>query len=288
MNKRILGYLSWQRRRKGIHLKEVLDLLIADCLAEQPDHIAITGDLTNISLPSEFDAVTQWLKQIAEPEKLSVIPGNHDAYINLDPSEGWQKWRAFMTGDAAHGQTLKGGADHGLAFPYLRRRGPLALIGLSSAVATAPGLASGRLGPAQLAKLSDLLDDLARERVIRVLLIHHSPLPGITSTRKELSDAHAFREVLREKGAELILHGHNHRFEQGWLEGASGPVPVVAVPSASALAFKDRPTAHYHLYRFSPSQKGYRMTLERRGYDPVSKQVVSREELDEIQLPGQQ
>jgi hypothetical protein len=38
----------------------------------------------------------------------------------------------------------------GTPFPFVRRRGPLALIGVSSAVPTPPLMATGRLGRAQL------------------------------------------------------------------------------------------------------------------------------------------
>ena len=53
-------------------------------------------------------------------------------------------------------------------FPFVRRRGPLALIGLSTAVPTPPFMATGRLGEAQLARLGETLVALAaREAVSR-------------------------------------------------------------------------------------------------------------------------
>ena len=47
----------------------------------------------------------------------------------------------YLRGDAA---------VDGAPFPFVRRRGPLALIGVSSAVPTPPLMATGRLGRAQL------------------------------------------------------------------------------------------------------------------------------------------
>src|SRR3546814_8605639 len=68
----------------------------------------------------------------------------------------------------------------------------------------------------------------------RVVLLHHPPRPGKVAWRKRLVDAEAFRRVIAEAGAELILHGHDHTFVSEVIEGPGGPVPVVGVPSASA------------------------------------------------------
>ena len=63
MGKRLLGYLSWQRRRRLIHRAEVLDALLKDLESRAPAHLAITGDLTNISLPGEFSQAADWLRR---------------------------------------------------------------------------------------------------------------------------------------------------------------------------------------------------------------------------------
>ena len=61
-------------------------------------------------------------------------------------------------------------------FPYLRRRGPLALIGLSSAVPTAP-LHGDRPARQRAARaLAAMLDALKHEKLFRVVLIHHPPV----------------------------------------------------------------------------------------------------------------
>ena len=69
----------------------------------------------------------------------------------------------------------------------------------------------------------------------RVLLIHHPPVAGLTSRRRSLRDADAFAEVLRRRGAELVLHGHLHRTTLASLPGPhpDRPIPVAGVPSAS-------------------------------------------------------
>src|SRR5262245_39982 len=81
--KRLSGYLNWHRNRKHLHLRPVLDSIVADLLAQRPDHIAVTGDLVNIGLPSEHLAALDWLATLGPPDRVSVVPGNHDIYTRL-------------------------------------------------------------------------------------------------------------------------------------------------------------------------------------------------------------
>src|ERR1051326_6221775 len=78
--KRVLGYVNWRRRRQLIHRREVLDGLVQDLKARAPDHVAVTGDLVNISLPADFAPAGVWLATLGRPHDVTVGPGNHDAY----------------------------------------------------------------------------------------------------------------------------------------------------------------------------------------------------------------
>ena len=101
LNQRVLGYVSWQRRRYRVHRREVLDALVADLREQAPDHVAITGDLVNISLPAEFVQAAVWLRQLGTPDWVTVIPGNHDAYVEVKWREAWAHWSDYMCGDGA-------------------------------------------------------------------------------------------------------------------------------------------------------------------------------------------
>src|SRR5262249_41495244 len=81
--KRALGYLNWVRKRRYDHLRPVLDRLVADLLAQAPQHIAAGGDLCNIGLPKEHAAGLAWLESLGSPQRVSVVPGNHDIYCAL-------------------------------------------------------------------------------------------------------------------------------------------------------------------------------------------------------------
>jgi 3',5'-cyclic AMP phosphodiesterase CpdA len=236
--KRALGYLNWTRNRHKFHRRDVLDTLVADMQALAPDHIAVTGDLVNLALEAEFAPSRTWLESVGLPDRVTVVPGNHDAYVRSTQHRFAEAWRDYLAGDAT---------DGGVPFPFVRRRGPLALIGVSSAVPTPPLMATGRLGDSQLDALEHILADLSAEQAFRVLLIHH-PLRS-DARMKRLTDSRALLALLRRYGVELVLHGHDHVHSTIWVDGPRGKIPAVGVPSASALAHGRYPAAAYNLFR---------------------------------------
>jgi 3',5'-cyclic AMP phosphodiesterase CpdA len=235
--KRGLGYLNWTRNRHKYHRRDVLDALVADLQAQRPDHIAVTGDLVNLALEAEFAPAAAWLETVGAPQHVTVIPGNHDAYVRATRHRFAGTFADYLRGDTETGVT---------SFPFLRRRGPLALIGVSSAVPTPPLMATGRLGRAQLDALDRMLAQLSAEQAFRVLLVHH-PLHS-NSRFKRLTDSRQLRAVLQRRGAELVLHGHDHIHSTMWFDGPNGKIPAIGVPSASALAHRHYPSAAYNLF----------------------------------------
>jgi 3',5'-cyclic AMP phosphodiesterase CpdA len=253
--KRGLGFINWHRGRHAIHRADVLDLLERDLAAMPVDHIAVTGDLVNLALAAEFAAAHQWLGRLGPPERVSVVPGNHDAYVRAAAAHPLRYWGDYMRGDAGGPITAPGAQGH---FPFVRRRGPAALIGLSTAVPTGPLMATGRLGADQLLRLADALDALGRENLFRVVLIHHPPRARLAEHFKRLVDAAPLRRVIARHGAELVLHGHAHVHSLVWLDGPHGRVPAVGVPSASAAADPHGDTAAYNLYSIAREADGWR------------------------------
>ena len=262
MNQRVLGYLSWQRRRYRVHRREVLDALVEDLRQEAPDHVAITGDLVNISLPAEFVQAAVWLRQLGTPDEVTVIPGNHDAYVEVKWREAWAHWSDYMCGDS-----VDSGRTESDTFPFLRRRGPVALIGMSTAVATPPTFATGRLGRRQLRGLESLLDDLPDEQLCRVLLLHHPPVATMTDYRRRLVDGDELAEVLTQRPVELVLCGHQHIFQLGGMRSNGASIPVVGAPSASLHGGDRHHEGGYIIYDLEPGAQGWSIDLELRRFD---------------------
>src|ERR1700751_2891247 len=180
LGKRALGSLNWTRNRHKYHRREVVDALVADLNTQGPDHVAVTGDLVKLALNAEFSPALAWLQSGGAPDRVTAIPGNHDAYVRATRHRFTEVFADYVGGD-----------DNMAAFPTLRRRGSIALIGLSSAVPTPPLMATGTLGRAQLERLEGLLEGLGKDSSFRVLLVHH-PLQS-TSRVKRLTDSDALR-----------------------------------------------------------------------------------------------
>jgi len=262
LNKRGLGLINWYRKRHRHHHADVLSTVVKDMQAQSPDHIAVTGDLVNISLDTEFAGAARWLMSVGTPEHVTLVPGNHDAYIRR--ASGWaaQHWGEFMRGDD--------GAD----FPFVRRRGPLAIVGLTTSLPTGPFMATGHLGGEQLARLAEILIALARERLFRVVLIHHPPMPNRRHYMKRLIDGPMFRALIAEHGAELVLHGHNHEQQLMWLDGPKGRIPAVGVPSASAIVSDHDEPAAYNLYAIDGGPGAWSCEMLSRGLRAGSEGVT--------------
>ena len=253
MNKRGLGLINWYRKRHRHHSRAVLDAIVRDMRGREPGHIAVTGDLVNISLDQEFANAARWLDQVGTPQDVTLVPGNHDAYIRRVRGHAAQHWGEYMRGDD--------GAD----FPFVRRRGPVAIIGLTTSLPTGPFMATGRLGGDQLARFAEILVALAREPVFRVVLIHHPPVPNSGHYMKRLVDGPVFRALLAEHGAELLLHGHNHEQQLMWLDGPRGRIPAIGVPSASAIISDHDEPAAYNMYRIEGEPGAWRCEMISRG-----------------------
>ncbi len=245
LGKRLTGHQSWHRNRHAIHSRKIADLLRQDVKQMKPDHVAITGDLVNISLKREFHQAQTWLEEFGPGDWISLVPGNHDAYVPVPHDEGLGLWQPYMTGNVPNDHYARCYAGN---FPYVRRIADVALIGVSTAIPTLPFLAGGRIGTDQLQALENILHDLGEQNLCRIILIHHPPLPGQNSWRKALWDALEFKNILHRQGADLVLHGHNHTHMFETTAGPQAQVPVYGVPSASMRPHKSKPAAHYYIF----------------------------------------
>lgn len=246
-NKRLLGYINWKRNRHRVHQRDKIETLLHDIELHEPDHIAVTGDLVNLGLPEEFIAAMNWLEALGSPERVSVVPGNHDAYVRLRSDPGFERWRPYMMTNEAGAsidRTQAGG------FPFVKRYGGIALIGFSSGVPTMPFMASGKLGAEQIRRADDILAKARDENLCRVVLMHHPPIVSRSNWYRGLSDAKPFGRVMQAHGTELILHGHWHTQTTNFIDGVDGSIPIIGVPSASAAKPGHKPLARYNIYDF--------------------------------------
>jgi len=259
-NKRITGWLNWKLHRTHTMGEKVLAKLIADMQNQPHDHLVISGDLVNLSLKREFIQARHWLKQLGHPDDVSLTFGNHDAYVPGAFKQACQIFAPWISSD----DTRTSGKP---VFPYCRRRGLVAIIGVNSARATRPLSAQGYFRQPQA---SDLAKILAKTQgCFRVVVIHHPPIHAAVARHKILKNISLFQNVIATQGAELVLHGHSHQPTLNFIKGKStqdtkSQVPVVGVASASQGLRPHTPPANMNIFEIKKINNIWHCQLSRR------------------------
>jgi 3',5'-cyclic AMP phosphodiesterase CpdA len=262
VGKRVVGAFNLVVNRTRKHKMELLEVLREDLRAQAVDHVALTGDLSNISIEAEWQSALAWLTALGAPaEAVTVIPGNHDAYVrDVVESRAFERlFAAYQTRDVGAGATAE-------AYPFVRVRGDVALVGVTSCVPTGDLGAWGEVGAAQLARLEETLKSPDLAAKVRVLLIHHPPVAIKPGEHRNLRDRAELAAVLKRAGAELVLHGHDHADERATLEGPGGAkIPVVGAGSASYAGDPAR-RSRYNVYEID----GRKITCVIRAHDEAT------------------
>ncbi len=246
LGKRAIGYVNLVVNRVRKHKMDLLEDLRVDLRAQAPDHLALTGDLSNIAVTSEWRSALAWLDMSGvAPDAISVIPGNHDAYVPevLATREFERLFGPYQTSDLdrdARGGLLPvradpraAGADRRLQRRRHRRSRRL-----------------GAVGEAQLARLEAILKAPELAGLTRVVLVHHPPVLHKDGEHRNLRDREAFAAVLARAGADLVLHGHDHADQRAELPGPGGAkIPIIGAGSASYAGGPER-RARYSVYEF--------------------------------------
>jgi 3',5'-cyclic AMP phosphodiesterase CpdA len=272
-SKRITGFVNWHRNRAHHLFPGTLECLMDDIEKRDPDHLAITGDLVNLASSREIEVVTEWLAEAGDPQDISIVPGNHDAYVPGAYEKTARAWYSYMRDDGGPSGWLK---DHH-CFPYMRVRGSVALIGCSTAVATPPFAASGYFGPRQARATVNLLRAAGEAGLFRVVMIHHPPIRGATSMHKRMIGIRRFAATISSGGAELVIHGHTHFNTVYWLRGHPAPVPVVGIASASQGPGGSKPVAAYNLFSIGGEPGAWTLTRDRYALGADAKTVTLAE-----------
>ena len=240
LSKRITGFINWKRNRGAGKSPDALNLLIDHLRKQKPDHIAVTGDIVNLALREEWPLAKEFMQKLGSPDHVSFVPGNHDAYVPGAYQKMLQWLMPYMLGI---GQTRVN-----FNFPWTRQIGFVRLIGISTAYASAPFMATGRIGTSQLKRLEAMLArDAQHPHGVTVLLIHHPPFLEATKWHKRLTDIKALQKVIHRYPVDLILHGHNHTQSYAAMPTRSKPVPIIGVQSASLHKKHYKPG--YFLYK---------------------------------------
>jgi 3',5'-cyclic AMP phosphodiesterase CpdA len=254
-NKRWIGAMNLLSNRGRHYHVDAFDDMVTDLNALGVDHVLCTGDVTNLALRCEFEfARARFDKLALGPHGVTVIPGNHDAYVAEGVPLFAELFAEFATGDPGWAWAAADAGDlpDDLHWPIVRVRGVLALIGTSTSRATPWFTAYGRLGSGQLARIQRVLADPRLAGKIKVVAIHHPPAGKRAASKiRGLRDHAAFAEVIARAGAHLIVHGHEHRDMTEVLAGPVGPVPVRGIASGTYAHNQPDRVARYRVFELA-------------------------------------
>jgi len=251
-NKRITGWLNWKWSRSHGFGGHILQQLVTDMQCQNYDHLIISGDLVNLSLSQEFFRARKWLEKLGSPGDVSLTFGNHDAYVPGALKKAVEIFAPWIAGD-----------DNNMSvFPYCRKRGEVAIIGINSARSTRPFSAQGFFKQSQAQRLANIL---AKTRgFFRVVVIHHPPVHRAVSRHKSLQGIDLFCEVVKKHGVELILHGHSHLPSLNFIGDEKTSLPVVGVACASQGLGGHKPAASMNIFDIQKQGQDWQCYLIRR------------------------
>ena len=242
-NKRITGWANTRVRRSRVYRRHYLEAVLD--AAARADHLVVTGDVTNLALEGEYREARSLLDRCAGPAQTTIVPGNHDLYLPSISREGrfGRHFGPFVRSDIPGlGVDVAAGS-----YPFVRLRGPAAVIGLSSAVPRPPFVAAGLVGEGQLRALKAVLEHPEVARRVPVILVHHPPVDArrrLLRLRDGLVDAASLRLVLATLTRGLVLFGHLHARVRCRL----GRLDVVCASGAALDHPDDSVRAGYNLY----------------------------------------
>jgi 3',5'-cyclic AMP phosphodiesterase CpdA len=251
LNKRATGYAMLRMNRSHVHRSAFVRAIARAITESKADHVVVTGDLTNLALETEFAAVRRIFDEDLRfsPHDVSIVPGNHDLYTRgaLTSRRFTTYFGDYMTSDLP-GLAVAVGPGQ---FPFVRLRGPAAILGLSSAVPRMPLVASGKLGKAQLHALANILRHPEVTKRTPVVLMHHpahNPLSKVRTLLRGLEDAALFFSTLEDVPAGLLLHGHLHRRIRRTWSTKRGTMQSVGATSASLHHDDETRMAGFNVY----------------------------------------
>jgi 3',5'-cyclic AMP phosphodiesterase CpdA len=174
---------------------------IRGALARNPDHLLVTGDLTEDGDDAQFAVLADVLREAgADPATTTLVAGNHDAYTRIDAFE-----RALGGALRAYARTSTPGT--------VVVRGDVAIAAVSTVMQQPLVRSAGVITRNQVAALEAAIVDAPAERTW-VLAMHHGPwsehfLLG-TWIDGLLGQEHLVGLFSRCDNA-FAVHGHTHK-----------------------------------------------------------------------------
>ncbi len=259
-SKRAVGGTNLLTGRRNSHPLELAERLIEDVTRIAPDHVVVTGDVTNLSLPGEFQRATRLLQPLWGYDKLTVIPGNHDCYTAGAQAES--RFERFF-GELLFKDNTCTGTEQS---PAIKVFDDVVIVGLSSALKTGALMSWGQVGTGQLDRLDAALTRPDVQGKSIIALIHHNlhkrdPFKELTSS---LRDREELIARLLAHNVNVLCHGHTHRSNRFEVSLGSHSMLVIGSGSSTQNTADPERVARYNLMQVEDGA----LRIRTRAYEP--------------------
>jgi 3',5'-cyclic AMP phosphodiesterase CpdA len=168
------------------------------------DHLVISGDLTEVGTPLQFEAFAEVLQESKiPPENVTLVPGNHDAYSSGDA------WKRALEGPLrAYRETS---ADRP---GKVVERGDIVLLPVDVSCPQPITRSAGELPPDAADALEARFSDPGLAKKALVMVQHHHPFAHTRSTWQWVNGLRGSARLMDALAARLhvqVLHGHLHK-----------------------------------------------------------------------------
>ncbi len=262
--KRLTGAINLLTKRRNAHPLPVTERLLEDVVDQKLDHVVVTGDVTNLSLPGEFQRAAKLLRILGGYNALTVIPGNHDVY-----TRGAERQQRFLSyfGDVLFQESVP---DTDRVFPAVKVFPSVVLAALSSAVATPPFMAWGEVSTEQLDRMVEALTAAEHDRRFKVVLVHHHLHEESSRWKRysaRLRNAQAVIDRCFQAGVDLLLHGHTHLAHRTQIVRGGHTLSIIGSGSSTQNTTDPDRVARYNIYTVN----GRALRIRTRVYDPAAR-----------------
>jgi len=267
-NRRAIGAVNVFLNRAAEYRGDILECLVEDLLKEEPDHIVVSGDVSNMALESEFERIFHLLKLLGGYDRISLVPGNHDYYT--DRAAETRRFEKYFFPFMFKSDFSDLDVD---IYPYTKRIGDVLLVGVNSATRTVPPFSYGSVGDRQLSLLEHALSSRAAESCLTVLVLHHAMhrRDVFTETTSGLIHRERLLSVIEKQRVDLVLYGHDH-VGRVWKRESEGHTTHF-VCCGSSTRLNDDPDL-VAKYRIITVDQGRIRRIDTKVYDPTTRKFV--------------
>ena len=233
--KRFIGAINlYALGRKSKFDISVQRSVIAAAIAQDPDYVIITGDLTALSLDEEFEIAKRELTPLLEKCPAVIVAGNHDLYASREPPAIMKRLFGQWMGENS---------------PHLHETDEFCTLSFETSIFDF--LSRGGFKDSDLDKSAELLKR-AGDRF--VFMATHYPIwnrrgglygPWTRAVKK----GNILAEWLKTQPVDALLHGHEHHGFQKTIQTEQGGLTIYN-PGSSGYNIdlqRDR-RAHFNVY----------------------------------------